>query len=106
MTTIKELTAAIKQFNDQRGWEPYHSPKSLTMSVAIEAAELMEHFQWLRDTEEVLQYSKDHKQEIGEEVADVAIYLLELARVLDIDLTQTILAKMEKNAIRYPVKEK
>lgn len=101
MTTIKEITQKIKQFTDERNWEQYHSPKSLAMSVAIEAAEVMEHFQWLT-TEEAGQYGKDHQREVGEELADVAIYLFELARVLDIDLASAILAKMEKNAIRYP----
>ncbi len=102
MTTIREITGAIKQFNDERKWEPYHSPKNLAMSVAIEAAEVMEHFQWLT-TEEAMRYGKEHRQEVGEEIADVASYLFELARVLDIDLGNAITEKIKKNALKYPV---
>lgn len=101
MATIKEITEKIKKFNDERNWEPYHSPKNLAMSVAIEAAEVMEHFQWLT-TEEARLYGKEHKEEVGEEIADVAIYLFELARVLEINLDSTIAKKIQKNALKYP----
>ncbi len=104
MATIKEITDKIKQFNDERKWEPYHSPKNLAMSIAIEAAEVMEHFQWLT-TEEARQYGKDHQKEVGEELADVAVYLFELGRVLEIDLGDAIIEKMKKNALKYPVQK-
>jgi NTP pyrophosphatase (non-canonical NTP hydrolase) len=98
--SLHELQALVDAFARERRWERFHAPKNLAMSVAIEAAELMEHFQWTKVHEEV---STEQQALIGEEMADVLAYLLRLASVLEIDLSQAFQAKMLKNAIKYPV---
>src|SRR5271155_1470540 len=102
-TTIATLRDAVRRFNAQRHWEPYHSPKNLAMGLACEAAEVMEHFLWL-DCEPSRQLARDPAklEAIGEEVADVAVHLLNLTNALGLDLSATIAAKMVKNAIKYP----
>jgi dCTP diphosphatase len=97
--TIAELQSQVDAFAQERNWEKFHAPKNLAMSVAIEAAELMEHFQW---TESQTPVSSDEKHAIGEEMADVLAYLLRLASVLDLDLAHAFQLKMAKNAIKYP----
>lgn len=105
-TTLAELRQQVRQFVDQRDWQQFHSPKNLSMALAIEAAELMEHFQWL-DVEASRQLSHDAAKlaEVGEELADVFCYTLALANVLNIDLSATMRAKMVKNAAKYPADE-
>jgi dCTP diphosphatase len=102
-TTVAELRRAMQAFVDERDWRQYHTPKNLAMSLAIEAAELMEHFQWT-DGEESLVRSCDpaRLQAIGEEMADVCCYLLSLANVLNIELSDAVAAKLVKNAAKYP----
>ncbi|HYV37968.1 MAG TPA: nucleotide pyrophosphohydrolase [Gemmataceae bacterium] len=102
-TTIATLREAARRFNDERNWEQFHSPKNLAMGMACEAAEIMEHFLWL-DAEQSRQAMRDPVKlaAVGEEVADVAVYLLNMANVLGLDLSDTIAAKMVKNAIKYP----
>lgn len=86
-----------------RNWEPYHSPKNLSMSIAIEAAELMEHFQWLTIEESrAIIKEPDKLERIKDEIADIAIYLLSLSNALNIDLSAAILEKLERNKERYP----
>jgi NTP pyrophosphatase (non-canonical NTP hydrolase) len=103
MSDLEEIRAAIRKFRDDRDWMQFHSPKNLAASIVIEAAELLEHFQWesLEDSE---QKARHQKQAIAEEIADVAIYLIELADNLAIDLPSAILAKLAKYADKYPVK--
>lgn len=104
ITPLAELRSAIRQFVAERSWEQFHSPKNLAMSLAIEAAELMEHVQWIDDAQSrLLSDDPDRKAAIGEEMADVFCYLLALANVLDLDLTQATLAKLRKNEMKYPV---
>ena len=93
----------MADFVAQRHWEKYHDAKNLSASIAIEAAELMEHFQWLR-SDELEDVKKDAAAmtAIGEEVADVAAYLLSFATVMGIDLSTTLADKMIKNAAKYP----
>lgn len=98
---MKELTEEILKFRDDRGWGGNHDARSLAISVSLEASELLEHFQWL-SAEEAIQ--KD-KQGIIDETADVFIYLLQLANVLDIDLKEAAQQKMKKNALKYPAPE-
>lgn len=102
-TTIAELKAIVRDFVNERDWSQFHSPKNLSMSVAIEAAELMEHFQWL-DAAASREVKKDAAamEEIQEEVADVLCYLLSFANALDIDLDAALRDKMIKNARKYP----
>ena len=99
--SLDELQKLLDEFIAQRNWEVYHRPKNLSMSVAIEAAELMEHFQWCdKDPQD---FSEEEKKEIGEEMADVLHYLLRLASVLGIDLYEASKAKIAKNRKRFPV---
>jgi NTP pyrophosphatase (non-canonical NTP hydrolase) len=102
-TPIATMKTAMQQFVVERSWEQFHSPKNLAMSLAIEAAELMEHVQWL-DTQASRELKQDpvRKAAMGEEIADVFSYLLALCNALDLDLTSTTLAKMLKNQQKYP----
>jgi dCTP diphosphatase len=105
-TTILELRTAMSQFVAERDWQPFHSPKNLSMGAAVEAAELMEHFLWV-DNETSRQVIRDPRKigEIADEMADVACYLLALSNTLSIDLSEAILGKLVKNAVKYPVEK-
>ncbi|MBH57640.1 MAG: nucleotide pyrophosphohydrolase [Planctomycetaceae bacterium] len=105
-TTVAELAKLIADFVDERDWNQFHSPKNISMSMAIEAAELMEHFQWI-SMEESREATEDIEQltAIGEELADVMCYALALANQLGIDVSDTIDRKMRKNRIKYPVQD-
>ena len=105
-TTVAELAKLIADFVDERDWNQFHSPKNISMSMAIEAAELMEHFQWV-SMEESREATEDIEQltAIGEELADVMCYALALANQLGIDVSDTIDRKMRKNRIKYPVQD-
>ncbi|GAB4414903.1 MAG: nucleotide pyrophosphohydrolase [Anaerolineae bacterium] len=96
----------MREFRDARNWRQFHSPKNLSMSIAIEAAELMEHFQWLTTDEATILAQTDPaaRQAIAEELADVLIYCLSLADVLEYDVAEIIFNKLAKNATKYPVK--
>ena len=97
---LRKLQRLLDEFIAEREWEIYHRPKNLAMSVAIEAAELMEHFQWCdRDPGD---FDDEELGAIGEEMADVLHYLLRLASVLGIDLYEASLKKIEKNRRRFP----
>ena len=102
-TTLAEVRSWMTRFVAERQWERFHSPKNLSMSLAIEAAELMEHFQWL-DVAESRRVVDDPAElaAIGEELADVLSYTLALANSLGLDLSETLRAKMVKNAVKYP----
>ena len=105
-TTIDELKQLIHRFVAERDWQQFHSPKNLSMALAIEAAELMEHFQWT-DLEASRAVVDDPEKlaAVGEELADVFVYSLALADVLGIDMADTVRAKMVKNAEKYPADE-
>jgi NTP pyrophosphatase (non-canonical NTP hydrolase) len=94
----------MREFVAARRWECFHSPKNLAMSLAIEAAELMEHFQW-QDVQESRQVISDEAKlaAVGEELADVISYALALANVLELDVSETLHAKIAKNGIKYPL---
>lgn len=102
-TTIAELRDNIRQFVVERDWEQFHSPKNLAMALAVEAAELMEHFQWI-DIAESHALADDPVKlaAISEELADVLSYTLALANSLDIDIASTHHDKMQKNVAKYP----
>ncbi len=103
-TTMTHLRDLVRRFVDERNWNQFHTPKNLSMSLAIEAAELMEHFQWL--TAEQSQSIADDPvvlQGVGEELADVICYALAMANELGLDVSATMAAKMVKNAQKYPV---
>jgi NTP pyrophosphatase (non-canonical NTP hydrolase) len=99
------LRDELRAFCAARNWQGYHTPKNLVMAMIVEAAELVEHFQWATP-EESLALSPEKKAEVQDEVADTFIYLLELADVLGIDLIDAARAKMLKNARKYPAPEK
>jgi len=101
MKSIDDLTRTLRQFADERHWEQYHSPKNLVMALSVEAAELVEHFQWLTQ-QESQNLSADQKRAVREEIADVFIYLVRLADRLDIDLLKAAEDKMALNALKYP----
>jgi len=100
-TTVDALRQEIRQFVDARDWRQFHSPKNLSMALAIEAAELMEPFQWL-DGPVSRQLDAPQLAAVGEELADVFCYTLAMANELGIDLSDTMRAKMVKNIAKYP----
>ena len=105
-TCVGELRARVLAFARERDWEQFHSPKNLSMALAAEAGELMEHFLWTeaRSSGEILRDPKKRGQ-IEDEIADVVIYALEFANIGGIDLAAAIEAKLAKNALKYPVEK-
>lgn len=102
-TTVSALRQAVADFVDNREWQPFHTPKNLSMSIAIEAAELMERFQWLMPEEALAAVSDaDGRAAVAEELADVLIYCLSLSNALDLDISSAVLGKLETNEHRYP----
>lgn len=102
-TTIAQLRERLAQWVAQREWEKYHRPKNLAMSIAVEAAELMEHFQWLTHAEaEELLKDPAVRQEVADEMADVLSFLLSMANATHIDLAAAFEAKMTRNEKKYP----
>lgn len=93
-----EVAEEILKFRDEREWKPFHNPKDLAISISLEAAELLEIFQWSADDLEV----KEKRQAMSEELADVLIYAVMLADRSGLNLNEIITAKMKKNAERYP----
>lgn len=102
-TTIADLRRLVNDFVEQRDWHRFHSPKNLAMAMAIEAAELMEHFQWI-SIKRSRQVPQDPKKlaAVGEELADVVCYALAMANSLGLDLSTTLRKKMVKNERKYP----
>ena len=105
-TPIQQLKDLMRSFVDERDWRQFHAPKNLSMSLAIEAAELMEHFQWI-DVAASREVQADPQKlaAIGEELADVLCYAFALANELELDISDIVQAKMAKNAIKYPAEE-
>lgn len=105
-TTVGALRQTVARFVDGREWQPFHTPKNLSMSIAIEAAELMERFQWLT-AEEAQQAAQDLVERacIADELADVVIYCLSLSNALDLDVSSAVLGKLQTNEHRYPADE-
>ena len=102
MSDIQKITQEIRAFRDQRDWKQFHNHKDLALSLVLEASEVLEHFQW-KSPQEVDQHAKDNKEELADELADVAMYLFELADNIEVDLGRAMLNKMKKNAVKYPV---
>lgn len=101
-TDPKKLTKRILDFRDERDWKQFHNPKDLSLSLTLEAAELLEHFQW-RNGKELEEYVEKNKDEIGEELADVLYWVLLMSHDLGIDVFEALDRKMEKNGKKYPV---
>ncbi|MEI6860883.1 MAG: MazG-like family protein [Verrucomicrobiota bacterium] len=105
-TTIAELKARVLAFARERDWEQFHAPKNLSMALAAEAAELMEHFLWATpEASGAVVADTAKRQKISEELADVVIYALEFANVTGLDVAAAIEAKMAANARKYPVEK-
>ena len=105
-TTLAELKARILAFARERDWEQFHAPKNLSMALAAEAGELMEHFLW-SDPEASRAVARDSAKrgKIAEELADVVIYALEFANVAGLDVAAIVETKMAANAKKYPVEK-
>ncbi len=104
MSEFEELTKKILAFRDERNWAQFHNPKDCSLSLVLEAAEVMEHFQW-KSSAEIKEYVVSHKKEIGEELADVLYWVLLLTHDLKIDLVDASEKKLEKNRKKYPVEK-
>lgn len=105
-TTVEQLRALVREFVDARNWRQFHTPKNLSMSLAIEAAELMEHFQWLTpEQSRGVADDAQRRHEVGEELADVLCYALALANELGLDVSTAMRQKMIRNAEKYPADE-
>lgn len=102
--TVLSLKREISKFRDARGWLKYDTPRSLAISITIEAAELLEHFQWKNDEQlRELLMQQGMREKISDELADVMIYCLGFSDVLDIDISDAIISKIRKNGEKYPV---
>jgi NTP pyrophosphatase (non-canonical NTP hydrolase) len=101
--TLADLCARVRAFVDERDWGQFHNPKNLSMSIAIEAAELMAEFQWLTGLQSQDALSGEaHRQRVRHELADVIIYCLSLANVIDVDLSRAVIEKLALSAQKYP----
>jgi len=104
MSEVKSITGKIKKFRDERDWMQFHDPKNMAVSIILEASELLEHFQW-KTKEEVEKYVMQNNAEIKDEIADIALYLFELADNLGISLMSAMDEKLKKNKLKYPVEK-
>lgn len=105
MKDLTILLEKLRKFRDEREWKQFHNYKDLAISMVLEMAEVLEHFQW-KSPREVEEYGRQHKDEISEELADVLKYLLQLADGLGIeDIVDTAIKKLDKDALKYPVEK-
>jgi dCTP diphosphatase len=102
MDVLDELRKRIREFRDARDWLQFHSPKNLAASISIEAAELMEIFQWC-DNQESAAVAERKREAVVDEVADIAIYLFEFAEIVGVDIPSAVRKKLDRNEQRYPV---
>ena len=100
-----ELLDRLIKFRKERDWEQFHSPKELAISISIEAAELLEWFQWKSPEQVQHQLNTAKRQDLEDEIADVAIYLSYLCHDLDVDINKIIEAKYKKNGEKYPLEK-
>ncbi len=104
MSDIQKLTKLIIKFRDAREWKKFHNPKDTSLSLVLEAAEVVEHFQW-KNNKEIKEYIKDHKKEIGEELSDVLYWVLLMSYDLGIDIKKAFEKKIVISNRKYPVKK-
>jgi dCTP diphosphatase len=100
--TLADLHKAIVAFRDARDWKQFHNPKDSAISLALEAAEVLEHVQW-KNADDMQKYAKEHKEDIAEELADVLYWVILMSNDLDIDILDTSFKKLKKNDEKYPV---
>lgn len=101
---LADLNSQTNLFSDERDWSQFHSPKNLSMALIVEAAELVEHFQWMQADESDL-LTNEKRLQVGDELADILIYTVRLANRLNIDLEKAAQEKMRKNKIKYPIEK-
>jgi NTP pyrophosphatase (non-canonical NTP hydrolase) len=106
-TTLADLRRRVSDFVTARDWEQFHTPKNLSAAIAIEAAEMMERFQWLTDGQAAAAMQDDEAQRanVADELADVLIYCLSLANALELDVSTAIINKLQRNERRFPVND-
>ncbi len=102
MSEIKKLTDLVVAFRDARDWKQFHNPKDLSISLSLEASEVLEHFQW-KNKDEIHEYVKTHRDKIGDELADVLYWVLLLSHETGIDLIAAFERKMKENDEKYPI---
>lgn len=102
MSDIAELIKLIIAFRDKRDWKQFHTPKDLAISLLLESGEVAEHFQWKNEAE-ILEHLKKHKEELGEELADVLYWVLLMSHDFKIDLPKALKKKIATNENKYPV---
>jgi NTP pyrophosphatase (non-canonical NTP hydrolase) len=102
MKNIKDLTNRIIAFRDARDWKQFHNPKDVSLSLVLEAGEVMEHFQW-KNKEEIEEYIKTDKEHVGDELADVLYWVLLMSHDLNIDILDALDKKIKKNEEKYPI---
>ena len=99
---MNDLRDTLRTFVAERDWDKFHSPKNLAMALSVEAAELMEHFQWLTE-EQSRRLAPEKLAQVRDEMADVLVYLVRLADKLDVNLLEAASDKIKVNALKYPV---
>jgi len=100
--TLSHLSRQLDQFARDREWQPFHSPKNLASALIVEAGELLEHFQWMTEAQSRA-LAPEALDAVGAEMADVLLYLIQLANVLGVDLIAAAQAKLKVNALKYPI---
>lgn len=101
---FEAIKQTLREFTEQRDWDQFHSPKNLAMALNVEAAELLEHFQWLTE-QQSSSLSSETLSEVADEIADIQVYLIRLADKLGVDIVATTQRKIEKNAQKYPAEK-
>lgn len=104
MNTLENLAKKVIAFRDERDWKQFHNPKDYAISLSLEAAEVLEHFQW-KNAVEIEKHVKEHREEISHELADVLYWVLLISHDLNINLTKAFNKKLKINAKKYPVKK-
>lgn len=101
---LHELTRKILEFRDARNWKQFHNPKDMALSLTLEAAELLEHFQW-KNGQELDRHVSENRMAIGEELADVLYWVLLMSKDINVDIVGAFENKMKKNAEKYPIEK-
>jgi NTP pyrophosphatase (non-canonical NTP hydrolase) len=104
VSDLLQLRDLVRQFVDERDWDQFHTPKNLASALTVEAAELLEHFQWLKDGR-ADELGPDKLKEVRHEMADVLVYLVRIADKLDVDLVAAVQEKMVLNRAKYPAEQ-
>jgi len=102
--SLGELQKSVVKFRDERDWKQFHNPKDLAISLVLEAAEVMEHFQW-KNKEEMESHLQSHRKDVGEELSDVLYWVLLMANDLKVDVVKAFEEKLKKNAEKYPIEK-